>query len=172
MMLYKNVKGKGDRMDGQQLIAEIEEAFKDVELKEGIGINEADKIEIGDRDAFIQKGRNLDRLWWKSWRDIEDKYIASYSSVMDFMDAEGLRWALPAYMIYIINHYKEGSFSVDSTIYILEEGALCSDKRDIYTVEQKRVIAQFLHYMSTLGEEWVDVGSAQMALDKVWGEYL
>jgi len=172
MMLYKSVKVKGDRMDGQQLIAEIQAAFKDVELKDGIGINEADRIEVGDRDAFRQKGKNLDRLWWRSWRDIEDKYIASYSSVMDFMDAEGLRWALPAYMTYIINHYKEGSFSVDTTIYILEEGALGSDKRDIYTGEQKRVIAQFLQYMLTLGDEWVDVGSAQMALDKVWGVYL
>lgn len=159
-------------MDEQQLTAEIEAAFKDGELNDGIGINEADRIEVGDRDAFIQKGRNLDRLWWRSWRDIEDKYIASYSSVMDFMDAEGLRWALPAYMIYIINHYKEGSFSVDTTIYILEEGALGSDKRDIYTVEQKRVIAQFLQYMLTIGEEWVDVESAQIALDKVWGVYL
>lgn len=159
-------------MDEQQLTAEIEAAFKDAELNDGIGINEADRIEVGDRDAFIQKGRNLDRLWWRSWRDIEDKYIASYSSVMDFMDAEGLRWALPAYMIYIINHYKEGSFSVDTTIYILEEGALGSDKRDIYTVEQKRVIAQFLQYMLTIGEEWVDVESAQIALDKVWGVYL
>lgn len=159
-------------MDGQQLIAEIQEAFKDVELKDGIGINEADKIEVGDRDAFIQKGRNLDRMWWKSWMDIEDKYIASYSSVMDFMDAEGLRWALPAYMIYIINHYKEGSFSVDTTIYMLEEGALGSDKHDVYTMEQKRVIAQFLQYMLTVGEEWVDVESAQMALDKGWGVYL
>ncbi|MBT8344468.1 MAG: hypothetical protein KJO45_07105 [Sulfurovum sp.] len=159
-------------MDGQQLIAEIQEAFKEVALKDGIGINEADKIEVGERDAFRQKGRNVDRLWWRSWSEIEDKYIASYSSVMDFMDAEGLRWALPAYMIYIINHYKEGSFSVDSTIYILEGGALGSDNRDLYTAEQKRVIAQFLQYMLTLGDEWVDVGSAQMALDKVWGAYL
>ena len=172
MMLYKSVKVKGDRMDGQQLIGEIQAAFKDVELKDGIGINEADRIEVGDRDAFRQKGRNLDRLWWRSWSDIEDKYIASYSSVIDFMDAEGLRWALPAYMTYIINHYKEGSFSVDSTIYILEEGALGTDNRDLYTVEQKRVIAHFLHYMLTIGEEWVDVDSAQKALDKVWGVYL
>lgn len=159
-------------MDKEQLIKEIETAFKDVELKDGVGINEADRIEMGNRDVLIQKGRNLDRMWWKSWRDIEDKYLASYSSVMNFMDAQGLKWAMPAYMIYIIKHYKEGSFSVDTTLYILEDGALGSDKRDLYTLEQKRVIAKFLQYMITVGEKWVDVESAQNALDKEWGEYL
>ena len=158
--------------DKEQLIEEIETAFKDVELKDGIGINQADRIEMRNRDVLIQKGRNLDRMWWKSWKDIEDKYVASYSSVMDFMDAQGLKWALPAYMIYIIKHYKEGAFSVDSTIYTLEAGALGTDKLDLFTQEQKTVIAKFLHYMSTVGEEWVDIESAQNALDKVWGEYL
>ena len=159
-------------MDKEQLIKEIETAFKDVELKDGIGINQADRMEMGNRDVLIQKGRNLDRMWWKSWRDIEDKYLASYSSVMNFMDAQGLKWAMPAYMIYSIKHYKEGSFSVDTTIYALEEGALGTDKLDVYTLEQKRVIANFLQYMLSIGEEWVDVESAQNALDKVWGEYL
>ncbi len=159
-------------MEKEQLIKEIEIAFKDVELKDGIGINQADRIEMGNRDVLIQKGRNLDRMWWESWRDIEDKYIASYSSVMSFMDSQGIKWAMPAYMIYIINHYKEGSFSVDTTLYILEEGALGSDKQDLYTLEQKRVIAKFLQYMLSVGEEFIDAESAQMALEKEWGKYL
>jgi len=159
-------------MDKDQLIKEIQTAFKDVRLKDGIGINEADRMEMQQRDVLIQKGRNLDRMWWNSWMDIEDKYMASYSSVMDYMDAAGIKWVLPAYMIYIINHYKEGSFSVDSTIYTLEAGALGSDKVDLYTLEQKRVIAKFLQYMVSVGEECVDVESAQNALDKMWGEYL
>ena len=162
-----------DKMiDKQQLIEEIEAAFKDVILKDGIGINEADRMEMGNRDVLIQKGRNLDRMWWNSWMEIEDKYMASYSSVMDYMDAAGIKWVMPAYMIYIIKHYKAGSFSVDSTIYTLEAGAQGSDKVDLYTLEQKRVIAKFLQYMLSVGEEWADIESAQNALDKVWGEYL
>ena len=81
-------------MDKQQLIEEIEIAFKDVILKDGIGINEADRMEMGNRDVLIQKGRNLDRMWWNSWMDIEDKYMASYSSVMDYMDAAGIKWVI------------------------------------------------------------------------------
>ncbi|WP_309497832.1 DUF6714 family protein [Sulfurovum sp.] len=159
-------------MQKEELIQEIETAFKDVTLEDGIGINEADSIEMGERDATINKGRNQDRSWWNAWTDIEDKYISSYSSAMDFMDSQGIKWVLPAYMIYIIKHYKEGSFSIDSTIYILEEGAMGSDNRDLYTMEQKKVIAKFLQFMITVGEEWVDVGSAEMALVKIWEKYL
>ena len=155
-------------MTDKQLIEEIHTAFEDVELKDGIGINQADRIETRQRDVLIQKGRNLDRMWWDSWRDIEDKYLSSYSDVMYNMDSQGIKWALPAYMIYIIKHYKEGSFSVDSTIYVLEAGGLGVDKVDLYTDEQKRVIATFLQFMVEAGEKWVDVESAQNALNSVW----
>jgi len=158
--------------DKQELIQAIETAFKDVQLKDGIGINQADRIETRQRDVLIQKGRNLDRMWWKTWHDIEDKYISSYSDVMYYMDSAGIKWALPAYMIYIIKHYKEGSFSIDSTIYVLEAGGLGVDKVDLYTEEQKRVITHFLQFMVEVGEEWVDVESAKNALDTVWKAYL
>ncbi len=159
-------------MDATQLLAEIESAFKDVLLKDGIGINQADRIAMEQRDVLVQKGRNLDRLWWTYWHEIEDKYIASYSEVMYYMDSAGLKWVLPAYMRYIIKHYKEGSFSIDTTIYILEAGGLGIDKIDLYTQEQKRVIAKFLQFMVEVGEEWVDAQAAQSALEKVWGKYL
>ena len=159
-------------IDQAQLIRKIETAFKDVELKDGIGIYEADEIDMGSSPKIIQKGNNKDRMWWKSWKDIEDKYVASYSSVMDFMDSQGIKWALPAYMIYSINHYKEGSFSVDTTLYTLELGALGHDKQDLFTLEQKKAIAHFLQYMIEIGDEWVDAESAKAALDKEWGKYL
>lgn len=167
-----NVLEREDMIDKEQLIQDIETAFKDVELKDGIGIYEADEIYIGSSPKLIQKGKNKDRLWWRSWTQISDKYIASYSSVMDLMDSQGIKWALPAYMIYIINHYKEGSLSVDTTIYTLEEGALGHDKVDLFTPEQKKAIAHFLVYVLTLGEEWIDVQSTQAALDNKWSIYL
>lgn len=159
-------------MDTKQLIEEIETVFKDVTLEDGIGIHEADTIELGERDSVRNTARTKDRLIWNAWRDIDDKYISSYSSAMDFMDAQGIKWALPAYMRFIVKHYKEGSFSIDSTIYILEEGALGTDRRDVYTEQEKKVIAKFLEFMINVGEEWVDVASAQVALDTVWKQYL
>ena len=172
-MLYKiDNKDKAETMTKEQLIKDIASAFEGEVLKDGIGINEADRMETRLRDVLVQKGRNLDRMWWNVWTDIDDKYMASYSSVMDYMDSQGILWVMPAYMTYIIKHFKEGSFSVDSTIYTLEAGGLGTDKLDLYSEAQKRVIAQFLVFMVEAGEKWVDVESAQNALDKVWGEWL
>ena len=159
-------------IDKEQLISDIGTSFAGVLLKDGIGINQADRLETRQRDVLIQKGRNLDRMWWNAWTDIDDKYMASYSSVMDYMDAAGIKWVMPAYMTYIVKHYKEGSFSVDSTIYTLEAGARGTDNLDIFTAEQKRVIARFLAFMVSVGKEYVDVESAQNALDGVWGEWV
>ncbi|MCF6244485.1 MAG: hypothetical protein L3J43_05560 [Sulfurovum sp.] len=159
-------------MDKEQLIEEIQTAFEGVLLKDGIGINQADRIETRQRDVLIQKGRNLDRMWWTQWTDIEDKYLSSYSDAMYYMDSAGLKWVLPAYMTYIIKHYTEGSFSIDSTIYVLEAGGLGVDKIDLYTEEQKRTIAHFLQFMVKLGEKWVDVESAKNALSSIWEPYL
>jgi len=159
-------------MDTIQLCEEIKMAFEGVLLKDGIGINQADRIETRQRDVLIQKGRNLDRMWWTEWTDIQDKYISSYSDVMYYMDSAGIKWVLPAYMTYIVNHYKEGSFSIDSTIYVLEAGGLGVDKVDLYTNAQRKVIAKFLAFMVEVGETYVDAESAQNALDKVWGEWL
>jgi len=158
-------------IDKEQLMSDIGTSFAGVLLKDGIGINQADRIEQGLRDVLIQKGRNLDRMWWNAWTDIQDKYIFSYSDVMYYMDSAGIKWVLPAYMTYIVNHYKEGSFSIDSTIYVLEAGGLGVDKVDLYTDAQRKVIAKFLAFMVEVGETYVDTESAQNALDKVWGEW-
>ena len=91
---------------------------------------------------------------------------------MCFMDSKGIKWAIPAYMIYALNNYENGSFSVDTTIYAIERGTRGYDELDLFTIEQKRVIAKFLQYMLFVGEDWVDTDFAKRALDKEWSKYL
>lgn len=159
-------------LDREKLILEIKEAFKNVKLEDGIGIFEADEMDACSNEKKLQSARKKDRLWWSDWENIEEKHIAYYSSVMCFMDSQGIKWAIPAYMIYALNNYEDGSFSVDTTIYAIERGAMGYDDLDLYTLEQKRVIAKFLQYMLFVGEDWVDTDFAKRALDKEWNNYL
>jgi len=163
---------RGDDLEKEKLIKEIETAFKNVKLDNGIGIFEAEELDACSSDKKIEKARKKDRSWWKDWHHIEDKHLAYYSSPMCFMDSQGIKWALPAYMIYALNHYEDGAFSVDTTIYTIERGALGYDKKNTYTLEQKKVIAKFLQYMLFVGEDWVDTYFTKMALDKEWKKYL
>ena len=129
--------------DREKLILEIKEAFKNVKLEDGIGIFEADELDACSSDKKIQKAKIKDRSWWNDWKNIEEKHIAYYSSVMCFMDSKGIKWAIPAYMIYALNNYENGSFSVDTTIYAIERGARGYDELDLFTIEQKKLLLNF-----------------------------
>jgi len=153
----------------EKLIDEIQEAFKNVKLNNGIGIFEADELDACSSEKKLQKAKEKDKSWWNDWKYIGDKHIAYYSSVMCFMDEKGIQWALPAYMIYAINNYENGSFSVDTTIYKIER---INSNLNIFTSEQKYVITKFLKFMlEDAGEDWVDADFAQKALDNGWVEY-
>ena len=85
------------------------------------------------------------------------------------MDEKGIKWALPAYMIYAINNYENGLFSVDTTIYKIER---INPNLNIFTSEQKYVITKFLKFMlEDAGDDLVDTDFAQKALDNGWVEY-
>ena len=154
------------------LIQEIETVFKDVRLNDGIGVFEAEELDACSSDKKLEQARKKDRSWWKDWHYIEDKYLAYYSSSMSFMDAQGIKWALPAYMIFALNNYEGSFFSIDTTIYTIERGAKGKDNRDLFTLEQKKAIAKFLQYMLFVGEDLVDTDFTKMALDKEWSKYL
>jgi len=159
-------------MNKEELIEEIEIAFKDVKLEDGVGIFEAEKLDACSSDKKLEKARNKDRSWWNDWHFVEDKHLMYYASSMCFMDSQGIKWALPAYMIFSLNNYEGGFFSVDTTIYTIERGARGKDDRDLFTLEQKKVIAKFLEYMLFIGEDFVDSDFAKSALDKEWDKYL
>ena len=140
-------------LDKSKLIEEINQAFKTVKLDNGIGIFEADELDACSSDKKLEQARKKDRSWWDEWKYIEDKHLMHYSSVMCFMDSQGIKWALPAYMIFSLNNYEGSFFSVDTTIYAIERGARGKDNRDLFTLEQKKVIAKFLQHMLFVGED-------------------
>ncbi len=159
-------------LDKAKLIEEINQAFKTVKLDDGIGIFEAEELDTCSNDKKLEQAREKDRSWWKDWHHIEDKHLAYYSSSMCFMDSQGIKWALPAYMIFSLNNYEGSFYSVDTTIYTIERGARGENNRDLFTLEQKKIIAKFLQYMLLVGEDWVDTDCAKKALDKEWNKYL
>jgi hypothetical protein len=159
-------------MNKEELIKEIEIAFKDVKLEDGVGIFEADEYDARANELVIQEARKKDKSWWNEWKYIEDKYIKYYSDVMCFMDSKGIRWVLPAYMIFAIKNFEEGYWSIDTTIYAIGRDALGYDKLDLLTLEQKKVIAKFLQYILSVGEDFIDSDFAKSALNKEWDKYL
>jgi len=156
-------------MDREELIQKVEMAFSGVTLGEGIGILEAEAIDNCVSDKKRTKARNRDIR--HDWTQIPDEIIDNYYSALSFMDNAGLRYCLPAYMRFALRFYDaSASASVDMAIYALDNSAIGKDKEfNIFSEQQRKVIAQFLRFMVTeAGEYWVDAGEASRAYEKYW----
>ena len=99
------------------------------------------------------------------WERISDEDIETHSSVLCFMDDEGLRFHLPAYMRFTLRRYRESeSLSTDSTIYRLSDPE-CMERLLIYLTDQQvEAIKTFLTTCLEIGEDWLDISNVPLAL--------
>ena len=159
-------------MDKNQIIEDIDAAFRTVSLEDGIGILESEALDSCVSDKKREQARKND--YRENWQAIPDAVISEHYSALCFMDAKGLRFNLPVYMMFALENYdRSNSASIDAVIY-----ALCKEPEDlktewtIFSEEQKSVIAKFLRYMVTeVGEQWVDSWQASLAYEKTWHIY-
>ena len=148
------------------LVAEIERAFDKVALEDGIGIYEADALDACVSDTLRAKARSTDTR--EDWRSIPDDVISEHYVAMPFLDDKGIRFALPAYMLFAIRNWSTShSASVDHVIYTLARDMDWS----FLTDEQHRVIAKFLNFVVLEAGESVDSWQASLAYEKYWGQF-
>ena len=157
-------------MNREDLIKEIEKAFSNVELGDGIGVLEAEAI---DNYASTEERKDAhDNDWRNDWRDIPDDAIEKYYSSLSFVDAKGMRFCLPAYMRFALKYFdKSHSASIDAVIYALESNPIfVKEGWEILTGKQRQVIAKFLRFMVIdVGNNYIDESSASAAYEKYWG---
>ncbi len=162
-------------MDKADLVNLIENAFKGVSLGEGIGIYEAEAIDNYASEKKTTKARAKDREEWKKWTDIPPQVIETFYSALCFLDVEGMRYVLPAYMRFAVENYEtSASASIDSPIYALQSNPVFVTENvdEYFTKEQYEVFAQFLKFMVLeAGEDYVDSLCASQAYEKVWLKY-
>ncbi len=162
-------------MDKADLVNLIENAFKGVSLGEGIGIYEAEAIDNYASEKKTTKARAKDREEWKKWTDIPPQVIETFYSALCFLDVEGMRYVLPAYMRFAVENYEaSASASIDSPIYALQSNPVFVTENvdEYFTKEQYEVFAQFLKFMVLeAGEDYVDSLCASQAYEKFWSKY-
>ena len=153
-------------MNKKQLVENIEKAFRDVSLCEGIGIYEAEAIDDCASDEIIENKRERDIR--DDWKQIPDDVIDEYYSALSFMDEAGLRFAIPAYMRFAVKFYDiSSSPSIDSIIWVLTT----QRSWDFLSIEQKQAIAAFICFMVLEADSYIDSYQASLAYEKVWSQY-
>jgi hypothetical protein len=91
-------------MDSTEVIEIIEKAFGQVALGGGIGLYEAEAIDSYASEMATLKAREKDRESWNNWDEIPSEVIEAFYSALCFVDIEGMRFLLPAYMKFAVEN--------------------------------------------------------------------
>jgi hypothetical protein len=144
------------------LIADIQRAFRGVERGKGVSLHETEVIDAYGSEDERRKARAKDTD--HNWQEVQDRWIEEFGGVggLSFLDPEGFRYYLPAYMTYWLRTGNEPN----SLAFHLQRPN--EDLNALLTLEQKRVIATFLEH-ARLAFRSRDAGKA---LEGHWHAYL
>lgn len=145
------------------LISLIEEEFETISLEDGIGIYEAEAIDNCLSKGEQSKARKKDIR--NDWKLISDEVIDEHFSTLSFMDENGLRFTIPAFMRFsVVNFDMYASPSIDSLIHNLNKEIVWS----FFSDKQRNVIANFLEFMVLSASDHMDVSEASLAYETIW----
>lgn len=144
-------------------VKQIVDAFTEVSLGNGVSLREADVIDHYGTDHERADARKQDEL--QDWQRIPDEDIENHSSVLCFMDDEGLRFHLPAYMRFTLRRYRESeSWSTGSSLRLLCDPDCIKQLLAYLTGQQFDAIKTFLNTCLEIGDEWLNISKVQLAL--------
>lgn len=161
------------RDERNALISEIRAAFNEVSRGLGVSLHEAHAIDNYKSDVERRNARNLDTD--KSWEDVPDKDIEYFFDVFSFLDVEGFRYYLPAYMVWAIKYFDvSDSCSRDNVIYSLSPYSTLAERNhqvfSSFNSAQCRAICRFLRFMQS-NSSYADAEAASAALEAYWARY-
>lgn len=164
-----------DKEIRQRIIAEIERAFTDVRRGNGITLHQARALD--DYRDEIEQAQARRKDTDARWQDIPDTRIEKLADTLAFLDPEGFRYYIPAFMIWALRHYETSdSFAGDAAAYIFGVNPLAEDNMDrfrLFTPRQTAAIAHFLEYFAYCADSnHTDNETAQKALDAYWRQFL
>jgi hypothetical protein len=153
------------------LVKDIEQAFSNVRRGGGTTLHEARvQDDYGSEDEQRKaREKDKDQHWWEIPKGtLEELYDA-----FTFLDGEGFRYYLAAFMTYALLHGQESEWPVgDWTVSDLARPDRQGDFA-LLSEEQARVVARFLRFVADRWDEgWADAKVAAAAIRKYWHRYL
>lgn len=129
-------------MTKEQLIQSIYDAFKDVKLEDGIGLLEADKIDAYYERDSVECKEAYQKDEREDWTKLLDTF---YFGDWPFMDAKGIRFHLPCFLLQDLNEKTQSDNSLISILNICTKEDIV-DKLGILNTTQITTVFDFLNY--------------------------
>lgn len=124
-----------------KITEQIEEAFSNVRLNNGVGLFEAQAIDDYESAEVRGSKRALDEK--EDWRRIESKHLNECSGSLSFFDPEGMRFHLPAFMCCDLRgEYRMG---LEFTLSMMDD--LRRGQFSMLSSPQKQATAAYLEFL-------------------------
>lgn len=144
------------------LIATISEAFRGVTLGEGVGLQEAQGLDDYDDEETCAAYRAGDEK--EDWRAISSDELNRCNSSLSFLDAEGMRFHLPAYMTAELRG--EYDFGMSFSLTNLDtHGRTCFTA---LSAVQRQAVREFLLFLREDPDYQFDRADIDRALETFW----
>lgn len=152
----------------ETLIAEIAAAFEAVERGNGVSIHETREIDYHSSRARRLAARARDNE--RSWQEVPPEALSSNDKYLAFLDAEGMRYYLPALMIW---HLKsDEQIRGEELLYALctFSPATAVDRQfRLLNERQSRAVLAFLRHVGQSGCEYQEL--VENACEIYWGRF-
>ena len=152
----------------------IEAVFGDAALGNGLSLHQARALDHLELPEAVRQARRLDTE--KRWQDIPDEKVEEFHFALTYLDPEGLRFHLPRYMVYALEHPGLDNPAVDAAVYACDFGDEIEEEVlaqfNAMSRSQMEVIARFLVHVAEAGEEAYDSLVAAMAIESFWYRFL
>ena len=172
-------------MEREEVEAAIRTAFAGVQLGSGCSLQQARIIDeglwvnlSGEEFAAIPRHETTD-----DWTRITESELLC--DALAHLDADGLRYYLPALMLWLLNHYNdedlihdsEASMTAIGTMSALAPSAEFSRYRwgiyDAFTLQQRAAIAMYIEALPRLVKlDKVDATLVSRSLGRYWAQFL
>lgn len=154
------------------LVAAVEDAFEDVSLGTGVSLSEAMRKD-GVMQAFRSEGRVEDECL--DWHRIIIEDQGHQSDALSFMDAQGLKFHLPAFLMVLLETARHGAaprLELGGVVGALRPGggsvaAWSHARLSVFNAAQTRAICLVLQFIAEYATCSFDRADARKAL-KFW----
>ena len=168
---------EGDLMLREDLIRIIYQAFDDVEQPKDLTLHVAEAHDAYDytNDQKHQKKDFIGR-----WQDLPDAHILECQSALSFVDKIGMRYYLPAYMIWYLKNLDSEQTWNDHVLYSLDPSlsnpqlsAYHQERFSLFNKEQLKSCALFLKFCFTNSDaiQLSDPSFAQKQYERYWSRF-
>jgi hypothetical protein len=159
----------------------IRVAFANVTLRSGISLRQAESI---DRTSFglepTHSGPDPDEIT-NDWTRIPESELLRDN--IAHLDPDGLRYYLPALMLWLLDHYGEdrwgsgSDMTVIGTIHAIAPSPEFAGRRwatyDTFTADQRTAIASFMQALPSLVSlDQEDATRVSRSMDRYWRHFL